>query len=308
MDQEAPPPGGHTDLTVNRDLSGQWATANPAYGAIGETGPGTPGHAEFGGYASRLGLPGLVYDHEHRFDHDTPEQRTVYFADRGRDRHEMYTWFRRTLTDFAARQPAERLYVRFKNPAGHGAALFHLATRAGDYDGAVASGFGAAARPGDAFASPSFRPADLDTLIVDVQSLRLLTHLTDGQVPPSPFWPYGTATCSSRPMCLGYLTDRDGALAVQLVRDSDDRPIYEASVYWHTKASGSTEFLEEVAADDAWRSAIRSGAEYGALVRFGRDVNVTFADASVAAITNRLGFGQTAIQHVSSVVEHFDPS
>ncbi len=303
VDQEAPPPGGHTDLTINRDITGQW---NSSAGAIGETGPGTPGDAEFGGYGRAVGLPGLLYDHEHRFERATAEQRTIHFAERGVDRHERYTWFRRTLTDFAAAAPAERLYVRFKNPAGHGASLFHLVTRAGTYDGAVATGFGAHARPGDASASPSFLPADLDALVVDVQSLRLLTRLTDGQVPGSPFWPYGTSACPSRPMCIGFLDDRDGALAVQLVRDTDDRPVYEASVYWHTQAAGSTQFLEELAADDAWRSAIRGGAEYGALVQVGRQVTVTFADESVGAIANRLGFGQTAIEHVSSVVEHMD--
>ncbi|HEX8298603.1 MAG TPA: hypothetical protein VF594_05520 [Rubricoccaceae bacterium] len=307
VDQEAPPPGGHTDVTINRALTGNWGM-----GAIGETGPGTPGNTEFGPYARYFGLQGLLYDHEHRFESATPEKRTIHFADRTgspADRHERFTWFRKTLTDLAATQPAERFYVRFKNPSGHGAALFHIVTRDGTiYDGAVATGFGARARPGDAYASPSFLPADLNTFVVDVQSLRLLTRLTDGEVPASPFWPYGTSACPSRPMCIGFLSDRDGALAVQIVRDSDDEPVYEATVYWHTQEPGSTQHAEELAADDAWRDAIRSGAEYGALVRFGNQVQISFEDRFVAAITNRLGFGQTAIQHVGSIVEHFDPS
>ncbi len=315
VDQEAPPPGGHTDLTVNRDLTGLWAA-----GALGETGPGTPADAEFGAFARSLGLTGFFYDHEHRFDHATPEQRTIYFAERtgsgGRpaDRHEGYTRFRKTLNDLAAAQPTERFYVRFKNPDGHGAALFHLVTRDASssrpsetYDGAVATGFGARARPGDAFASPSFRPADLDALVVDVQSLRLLTHLTDNQVPASPFWRYGSQVCARRQLCIGYLADRDGALAVQIVRDRDDRPVYEASVYWHSHQPGWAESVEELAEDDAWRSAIRGGAEYGTLVQLGKDVEITFADLSVAPTLNRLGFGQLAVQHVRSVVEHVVP-
>ena len=143
---------------------------------------------------------------------------------------------------------------------------------------------------------------------MDVQSLRLLTHLTDGQVPGSPFWPYGAQVCPNRPICTGFLSDRDGALAVQLVRDSDDRPVYEASVYWHTKESGSAQHLEELAVDEAWRTAIRGGAEYGALIRFGSRVEVTFSDAFVGATTARLGFGRTAIEHVGSVVEHVEPA
>ena len=102
VDQEAPPPGGHTDLTINRDVMGRW---NTAVGAIGETGPGTPGHAEFGAYGRAVGLPGLLYDHEHRFERATPEYRTIHFAERGRDRHERFTWMRKTLADIAAAQP-----------------------------------------------------------------------------------------------------------------------------------------------------------------------------------------------------------
>ncbi|HEX8385920.1 MAG TPA: hypothetical protein VF576_07035, partial [Rubricoccaceae bacterium] len=313
VDQEAPPPGGHTDLTVNRDLTGSWSGASAQTGAIGQTGPGTPGHAEFGGIAAYIGLPGLFYDHEHRFDYRTPEKRKVYFAERvgtgGRpaDRHENYTWFRRTLADFAREYPGEQLYVRFKNPFGHGAALYTLATAGDTYTGAVATGFGAEGRPGDAFASPSFLPAQLNSLVVDVQSLRMLSRLADGQVPSSPFWPYGTTACPARPYCIGYLNDRDGALAVQLVRDSDDQPIYEGSIYWHTHHPGSTEALEEAAADDAWRAAIRAGSEYGTVLRFGHQVELTFTDASVAGITGRLRFNQMAVQHLGSVVQYFEP-
>ena len=141
VDQEAPPPGGHTDVTINRTLSGNWGT-----GSIGETGPGTPGHREYGAYANSVGLPGLLYDHEHRFENATPEKRTIHFAGLAgspADRHESYTWFRKTLADLAAAQPAERFYVRFKNPTGHGAALFNLVMRGGTtINGAVATGFG----------------------------------------------------------------------------------------------------------------------------------------------------------------------
>lgn len=313
VDQEAPPPGGHTDLTVNRDLTGAWTGATSQAGAIGETGPGTPGDPEYGRTAAAFGLRGLFYDHEHRFDFRTPEVRKVYFAERtgtgGRpaDRHEVYTSFRRTLNDFARAYPGERLYVRFENTYGHGSALFTLTTTAGSYYGAVATGFGAAARPGDASASPSFRPAELNDLVVDVQSLRMLTRLSDGQVPASPFWPYGTSACPSRPLCIGYLNDRDGALAVQLVRDADDRPVYEGSVYWHTHQPGSTEALEEAAADDAWRTAIRNGTEYGTALLLGKQTVLSFADAHVAGITGRLRFNQMAIEHVGSVVQYFEP-
>ena len=106
-------------------------------------------------------------------------------------------------------------------------------------------------------------------------------------------------------MCIGYLTDRDGALAVQIVRDSDDRPLYEGTVYWHTQASSSTEY----AAGDRRRRRVAPGhprpapstARCSAWARTSRS---SFSDAYVAPTTNRLGFGQLAVQHVGSIVEH----
>ena len=298
VDQEAPPPGGHTDMTINRDLTGVWATP------IGQTGPGTPGHAEFGALAASYGFTGLFYDHEHRIDHTIAEVRKFSFAERGNDRHEAYTRFRRTLNDLTAQNPNQEVYLRFKNPSVHGAALFTLVAAGETYSGSVASGFGSDARPGDAWASPAFRPADLDTLIVDVQSLRMLKRLVDKQRPDSPFWTYGSTVCPSRPLCLGNLPDRDGALAVQLVRATDDKPVYEASIYWHTHAVGTAEYKQELAADNAWRDAIRSGtAEYGAVLKLGEHTKLDFDSGQVGRTLSRLGFNRLDIQHVASFVE-----
>ncbi|HIG75326.1 MAG TPA: hypothetical protein EYQ24_12335 [Bacteroidetes bacterium] len=291
VDHEAPPPGGHTDLTVLRDLSGRWS---PLYGQYGR---GTPGYATF-----RANYP--FYDHQHRFDHVEPEVRTFYFAERGRDRHEDHTWLRRTLGDIQATYPGEEVYVRFRNPHNHGAALFHLVAGDSTYSGAVVSGFGGHARPGDRWASPSFAPSELDTLIVDVQSLRMLTHLTDREEPESPYWPWPGSTCTNRPLCVGYMDDRDGALAVQVVRSLTDQPLYEATIYWHTHAEGYPENDAEQAADAAWRAAIQSGtADYGTSLRAGPKTRLLFENAQVARVLNRLGFNQLELLHVGSFVE-----
>lgn len=295
VDQEAPPPGGHTDLTVNRDLLGTWTTP------YGEYGSGTPGYVTFGG-----NYP--FYDHQHRIDHVVPEERTFYFAERGRDRHEDHTWFRRTLTDVATRYPGEEVYVRFKNARNHGSSLYRLSVDGETYEGAVATGFGTVARQGDSWASPSFDPVDLDTFIVDVQSLRMLEHLVDGSEPDSPDYPWAGSPCPSRPKCIGWMRDRDEALVVQIVRSSNDAPVYEASIYWHTHAPGQPEHTAEQAADDLWRESIRTGAgDYGATVKVGEDSKVFFETGQISRILSRLQFNTLALEHLSSFVEEVLP-
>lgn len=282
VDQQAPPPGGHTDLTVNRSLSGVWATP--------------PGEG-------RGGRP--WYLHTHRIDFQIPEVRTFYFAERGRDRHEAYTALRQTLAAISAREPGEPVYVRFTNHRNHGAALFRLAAGGKTYQGSVGAGFGANARAGDRWASPSFAPSVLNDLEVDVRSLRLLAHLTDGETPQSPSWPGGP--CADRPACVGGLADRDGALAVQIVRDRDDAVLYEGSVYWHSKGPGHSEAVKEAATDAAWRDAIRSGAQpYGAEIKLGPRVRLEYDVAQTSGITQRLGFGALSVRHLRTFVEHWD--
>lgn len=293
VDHEAPPPGGHTDMTIYRDVSGAWS---PLYGRVGS---GTPGH-------NRYVDAWKFYDHHHRIDHQVPEQRTFYFAERGRDRHETYTWFRRALTDIATRYPGEDVYVRFRNHSNHGAATFHLVAGGESHDGAVTNGFGSAARAGDSWASPSFRPSTLDTLIVDVRSLRMLAHLTNGEVPTSPYWTNPRQTCPSRAQCIGDLADRDGAMAVQIVRGINDAVLYEAAIYWHTHAPGASsgEYEREQAADDAWRRSIQNGtANYGTTLKLGANARINFENGQVARILNRLGFNQLVLVHVGSFVE-----
>lgn len=282
VDQQAPPPGGHTDLTVNRSVSGVWG--QPAGEAVG-------------------GKPWL--QHTHRIDFVIPEVRTFYFAERGRDRHEAYTRLRQTLAAVATKDPGAKVYVRFKNHRNHGAALFTLRADGEIYQGSVGAGFGPRSRPGDGWASPAFAPDALNDLIVDVRSLRLLAHLVNGERPTSPAWTGGT--CPDRPVCVGGLADRDGALAVQVVRDRDDAVLYEGSVYWHTKEDGHAESRQEADADAAWRAAIRAGtAPYGAEIRFGPKVKLKYDVQETVGISRRLGFGDLMVTHERTFVEHRD--
>ncbi len=287
IDQEAPPPGGHTDLTINRSMNGTWV----------------PTGGEWSGSGSGA-RPWLK--HTHRIDFTIPEVRTFYFAERGRDRHESFTKFRETLSALTAQDASQKVYFRFRNPRNHGSALFHLVSGAKVLEGSVSVGFGANARQGDSWASPSFLPSAIDTFIVDVQSLRMLQHLTNNDTPTSPFWKGGK--CNDRPQCVGNLPDRDGALAVQIVRDADDSVVYEGSIYWHSKEPGHAEFNQEQAADAAWRESIRNGtSSYGAKFLAGPGVDIGFDTGTIAQVLRRLRFNALVLTHVNSYMETSTP-
>ena len=284
VDQEAPPPGGHTDLTVNRDLTGAWAT--PA---------GTPGTAREGGFSWAL-------RHTHRIEASIPD-RTFYFAEAASNRHESATRFEQTLAAAGG-----QVYLRLLNPANHGAASVRVRLRGTDYAGSAAAGFPPdLARAGDPFATESFNPSELTDLVVQVRSLRLLAHLTDretsGVLPSMAEWMSG-GRCSNRPACVGQLAGRDEALAVQIVRASDNRPVYDASLYWHTKDALHTEYAQEQAADAAWRAGLAAGT-YGARVTLGAGTALTFSLARMAPIAARLGLAGNAVLHVGSVSRHW---
>ena len=280
VDQEAPPPGGHTDLTVNRDLTGRWTTPT----------------GEAGSYWWSL-------RHTHRIEATIPD-RTFYFAEPGASRHEASTRFEQTLA--AAGGP---VYLRFKNPDNHGASLVRMRVGGTDYAGSVAAGFPAGiARPGDPHATRAFAPADLASLVVEIRSLRLLAHLTNrdasGIAPGSPNWMPG-GRCSDRPACVGQTQDRDGALALEIVRAGDDRVIYDASMYWHTQDPGGTEHRAEQAAEAAWRASIAAGTGYGTRLALGRGTTLTFSIPRMAPIAARLGLMGGAVAHVGSTSRHW---
>ncbi len=284
VDQEAPPPGGHTDLTVNRDMTGRWATPG------GESGAGR------GGYWWGL-------RHTHRIESTIPN-RTFYFAEPGASRHEGYTRFEQTLA--AAGGP---VYLRFKNPENHGASRVRIRLGGTDYTASVSAGFPAGlARTGDPHATRTFSPNQLDSLVVEIRSLRMLAHLTNrdasGIAPTSPNWMPG-GLCSDRPACVGQVQDRDGALALEIVRASDDRVIYDASMYWHTQDPGGSEHRAEEAAEAAWRASIAAGTGYGTRLALGSGTTLAFSIPRMTPIAARLGLTGGAVTHLGSTSRHW---
>ncbi len=178
-----------------------------------------------------------------------------------------------------------------------------------DYAASVAAGFPAGlARPGDPHATRAFAPADLERLVVEVRSLRMLAHLTNrgpsGVAATSPNWMPG-GLCSDRPACVGQTQDRDGALALEIVRASDDRVLYDASMYWHTQDPGGAEHSAEEAAEAAWRADVASGTGYGATLSLGAGTSLAFSIPRMTPIAARLGLMGGAVARVGSTSRHW---
>ena len=284
VDQEAPPPGGHTDLTVNRDLTGLWPHAR------GEAGSGN------GGYWWAL-------RHSHRIEAVIPD-RTFYFAEPGASRHEAYTRFEQTL----AAVPGQ-VYLRFKNPSHGGAGVVRVRLDGTDYQGSTERGFPAAlARSGDPHATRTFSASSLETLVVEIRSLRMLAHLTNEEpsaIPPGTPNYLAPGRCDNRPACVGQLMERDGALALEIVRASDDRVIYTGSMYWHTKSPGHPQHTQEEAADAAWRAGVAAGTAYGTRLELGAGTTLAFSVPRIGPIAARLGLAGASVAHVGTETRHW---
>ena len=270
IDHVAVPPGGHMDLTVMRGTStGSW-----------------PGPA---GINSPIWDPYYPwYQHKHRFDIDLPEERTVYFAEDGSNRHEAWTYFREMLNELGSTP----VYLEFKNESNHGYATYSLDINGQPqvYNGTVMNGFGAFSRSGRIDRTQSFNADDLDTFIIDVLSLRMLKKRWDS-----------TSSCDSWPICIGESWGRKSALTIRLRKASNGRKLYEASIYWHMRAD---EVAEHEADEQALRDMIESGGLFGTYLELGPNVRIGFDLAQIATMGSLLGFDGDEVINRGSWTEH----
>ncbi len=274
VDQQAVPPGGHLDVTVMREDDGVWSSPagmpSPIWGA---------------------GFP--WYQHKHQFDLDVPEERMVYFAEDGADRHEEWTQFRDALDA----QGSSNVYLEFYRPEVHGYANYSLDVDISGtstvYNGTVANGFGLFSQGGNAYRTQLFRASDLNTLTIDVKSLRMLKKLWDGT-------PAGACSGNIWPYCIGRNTSRSNALTVRL-RNASNRMLYEAALYWHMRAD---EVAEHEAEEAALRALIESGTSFGTNLTLGQNVSITYNLNAIQAVGSRLGFDGDEIINTATSTEH----
>ncbi|MEM8598885.1 MAG: hypothetical protein AAGF99_03095 [Bacteroidota bacterium] len=297
-EQEAPPPGGHMDMTVYRDMTGDWNAPS------GES------------------RPNNWLRHTHRIDGPIADQRFVFFGEG--NPHEGYTRFGETLSRLSS---TDEVYLRFRNTENHGFAFFevqlddyeHANGSTSDdiiFEGTVRGGFGALAESAEnEYRTKAFAVQDLDRFVVDIQSRRMLRHLFDDIPNTHPEvncawdgWPWrqGCIPLDS-PRTTSWLHARGGALQVQLYEADDDELVYDAVMYWHRRGAWDTRERDaEIRADSLWRESIRNGtADYGTRLNFGPNVQLSFSQAHLYPALNRLGLSSDAITHLASSADHY---
>ncbi|MEM6784364.1 MAG: hypothetical protein AAF624_11605, partial [Bacteroidota bacterium] len=261
VEQEAPPPGGHMDLTIYRDMTGQW----------------TQPSGEIDMYSNAW------TKHTHRSERVIPDRRVVLLDRDGGNPHEAYTRFAETLGNLSA---TDLIFFEFDNLAYDGLANFRLAAEDTLRVGSINGGFGGfSANDVTQHRTRTFEVQEVDELVVDVQSLRLLKHHFDDEVTTDPeadctwnTYPWQTGCVPLNwPFNTKWLADRGGALRVKLYRETlvAEEFLYEAVFYWHRRGAwDTTERDAEIAADQQWRTDIENGMVYGTARSFGPNVSL----------------------------------
>ncbi|WP_420456608.1 hypothetical protein [Rubrivirga sp.] len=276
---EAFPPGGHLDVTVYRAQAGMTSSA-PQGNRSEQARPWTKAYP--------------FHQHTHAFDitpASAPRGDHVYFMENGgAGKHEFQTQFRTYLQRFGA----EPVYLSFANADNDGYARVVVDVAGTEGTGGplrttVQGGFGDFAADVGGRRSRTFPANALRAFDLDVLSLRGLKQAFDN------------ASCSSWPLCISRDWNREGALAFRVHRASDHARLYEATFYWHMREDEQALHEKEEA---AWRDKIRGGEAFGAHLRLGRNVRLTFDIGEVAELTERLDFDGGRVVLVSSTSSH----
>ena len=311
VDHDAPPAGGHMDLTIVHQLDGTWET--PAT---------TPGQRGWGN-----GWPWTL--HRHRYNHDEPGENgrgsaRVVFRDgdvpigtNGAE-HEAYTGFHSLLQYLGD----DEIYLQLENAEHTGASLINFWVNGTDCSGSVRAGFDPDCQaPDNAHRSRPFQASQLDSLRLDVRSLRLLSRHVDREPLNDPDGevsgcndPYtddlqlqtngaGQCVAYDRPRAVAGLYSRDGALSLQVRRANGDSLLYEAMAYWHSKHANHSQYLQEVAEQQEWLDNLAAGGFYGMEIDGATDnFRLTMDMDLVRATTDYLGIDtDPMIRHIRTV-------
>lgn len=271
-------PGGHLDVSVYRDADGMedpWGDRS----------------RQVSGW-NRWYHP--FHQHTHAFDATptaNPRGDHVFFREDGAaSRHDYETQFH----DFVRSLGDTEVYLELSNTASHGQSTFGLDVAGPDGTGGrqtdrVEAGFGAFSAPDASHRSKTFAASDLRDLDLDVLSLRSLKQAFDD---PS---------CAEWPICIGRDWNREGSLALRLHRASDEARLYEASFYWHMR---DDEKAKHEAEEAAWRARILAGEDFGAHIRLGKRVEITFDLEEIEELADKLRFDHDEVRLVAATSSH----
>ncbi len=279
--QQAYPPGGHLDLTVMRDPSGMGAPQGRR---------GSPN------WPAQSPVDYAWWEHTHQFDEkplSAPRGDRVVFAQNGRGPHEAET----TFWDLMQTLGSEPVRLEFRHPENHGFARFTLGLRTmtQPLEGSVRSGFATFAEPGAPFKTQAFPASDLQTLVVDIQTLRAMQQRFDGE---------GSCSGGQWPFCIGRDWNRASALSVRVVRVRGNATLYDAALYWHMR---SDEVAAHRAREDAWAATLAGGSGFGTRLTMGPKASVTYRLQDVSRLAETLGFDGNEVTLVSTQSSHVSP-
>lgn len=274
--QQALPPGGHLDVTVWRAPVGL---------------VGSQGTEQVRPWSDEPG-PFPWTQHNHRFDLEHADGKTVYFYEGGSGRHDNEMQFRDALRDAGS----DEVYLEFANQGEHGYARYDIEVQgepqayAGTVRQGFPAGFHAASRPHQ---SVPFRANKMRRFVLDVGSLRTLRSRFDGE-----------GGCDQWPFCIGESTGRGGALTVRLRRASNNKILHEAALYWHMQQGERAQHLAEM---QAWRDDIAAGGGFGTHLTMGANAHVAYAIAPLVRLAERLDFDGNEVRLLRSETSHETP-
>ncbi|GAB5533795.1 MAG: hypothetical protein Rubg2KO_00440 [Rubricoccaceae bacterium] len=274
VNQEAAPQFGHMDVTVLRAPTGSWS---PPWGVTG------PGYS--------AGIP--FYEHTHKFD-DLPSAgvasglRMVRLVnDAGPSlNQDANLIFQQTLDGLGSAD----VQIRFKNHSKHGHGFYSLQLDGEPVvEGPVRSGFPDGFRQGNRFTTRSFPADELESFTIDIRSLPSLERLFDTEPGCDTPWP----------ICVGKDSQREGSLAVQLVRNGS--AIYEAAMYWHINEGD--EWNQHLADLAAWEADILANGSFGTKLDLS-GASITINIPNIVRLSDRLGFVGNQVTQLGTSVRH----
>jgi hypothetical protein len=350
LDHDKAPPGGHMDLTVTMDPTGQWDSPTGVFVPTRPWYVHTHRYGQEGGGRTRTngtwqGCPAnqVCPANSRPPDQDPQSARRITFKQAGTalsdgGDHGDHTRFHHFLNEIDSNQ---EVYLTFgsenarRDNNGNTVLSLDLAGQA-PCGGTASGGFDASCRStGSPDRTRSFTKGELESLVVDVGSLRLLRRLIDwdpignhdpdnelrGNCPTTAAQRLalldvddnardislgmrdGTCVSNNYPGSLTILRSRHNVLRLRVHDATTHRVLYDAAMFWHTKNPNNDEHEAEMAADAAFFQAVANGEKYGLVLKAGDALDIQFDLNNIVPLLRELGLDAPDVERSSTTVE-----
>ena len=276
--QEGMPNTGHMDLSIYRDMSGQWASP---FGAEKE---------DFN-----------ILKHTHDYTSVQGNYVVFHSDNAGQPNHQFHTRFDETL---GLMSPSDEIFFEIQNPSNHGRSLLSIETNAKPAATfPVSAGFGPTyMHPVNVYRTSPMQVSELRNLDLIVTRLSALQRMWDDSENPYPGCTY--AQPSNGPGCVWSDYNRYQGLTLRMYKmnGSNETLVYAASMYWHRREDEEEEFEQEM---NELLNHIQS-PDYGLHLTLGPQASITGDAGAIASLT---AFGGTPIglTHLGTWHRHWEP-